>query len=236
LRKRFESAFTSFSTIDWTRTKAYCSEVLATPPSIWINLKGVKPGGIVEQREYEPLLNLISDKLKELKDPRTNEPVIKRILRRGEIFHGPYANEAADLILDWWETSHFSTSPSFPEDTLKPAVEIRERKPSTESEWGGTHRRDGILIAYGESFKKGAEIQGARLIDMAPTILHLLGQPVPADMDGRVLEELFEPAFIAANRVQVDGSAGLDAQQGAQYSDEEAAIVEERLKGLGYLE
>jgi predicted AlkP superfamily phosphohydrolase/phosphomutase len=236
LRKRFESAFTSFDKIDWARTKVYCSEVLASPPSISINLKGVKPGGIVEQREYEPLLKLISDRLKELKDPRTNEPVIKRILRRGEIFHGPYANEAADLILDWWETSHFSTSPSFPEDTLKPAVEIRERKPSTESEWGGTHRRDGIVIAHGDSFKKGAEIRGARLIDMAPTILHLLGQPVPADMDGRVLEELFEPAFIAANPIQVGISEGSDGGQGAQYSAEEAAIVEERLKALGYIE
>jgi predicted AlkP superfamily phosphohydrolase/phosphomutase len=236
LRKSFESAVTSFNQIDWTRTKAYCSEVLASPPSIWINLKGVKPRGIVEQSEYEPLLKLISDKLKELKDPRTDEPVIKRILRREEIFHGPYANEAADLILDWWETSHFSTSPSFPENMLDPAVEIRERRPSTESEWGGTHRRDGILIAQGKSFKKGAEIQGARLIDMAPTILYLMGQPVPEDMDGRVLEELFEPAFIAANPVQVGGSAGLKGGQGAQYSDEEAAIVEERLKALGYIE
>ena len=236
LRKSFESAVTSFNQIDWTRTKAYCSEVLASPPSIWINLRGVKPCGIVEQSEYEPLLKLISDKLKELKDPRTDEPVIKRVLRREEIFHGPYANEAADLILDWWETSHFSTSHSFPEDMLDPAVEIRERRPSTGSEWGGTHRRDGILIAHGKSFKKGAEIQGARLIDMAPTILYLMGQPVPEDMDGRVLEELFEPAFIAANRVQVGGSAGLDAEQGAQYSDEEAAIVEERLKALGYIE
>jgi predicted AlkP superfamily phosphohydrolase/phosphomutase len=236
LRKSFESAVTSFNQIDWTRTKAYCSEVLASPPSIWINRKGVKPRGIVEQSEYEPLLKLISDKLKELKDPRTDEPVIKRILRREEIFHGPYVNEAPDLILDWWETSHFSTSHSFPEDMLHPAVEIRERKPSTRAEWGGTHRRDGILIAHGEAFKKDAEIQGAQLIDMAPTILYLMGQPVPEDMDGRVLEELFEPAFIAANRVQVDGSAGLDAEQGAQYSDEEAAIVEERLKGLGYIE
>ena len=233
LRKSFESAVTSFNQIDWTRTRAYCS---ASSPSIWINLKGVKPCGIVEQSEYEPLLKLISDKLKELKDPRTDEPVIKRILRREEIFHGPYANEAADLILDWWETSHFSTSHSFPENMLGPAVEIRERRPSTGSEWGGTHRRDGILIAHGKSFKKGAEIQGARLIDMAPTILYLMGQPVPEDMDGRVLEELFEPAFIAANRVQVGGSAGLDAEQGAQYSDEEAAIVEERLKALGYIE
>jgi predicted AlkP superfamily phosphohydrolase/phosphomutase len=236
LRKRFETAFTSFTEIDWTRTKAYCSEVLASPPSIWINLRGVKPSGIVEQSEYEPLLKFISDKLKELKDPRTNEPVIKRVFRRDEIFNGPFANEAADLILDWWETSNFSTSPSFPEHIAEPAVEIRERKPATEAEWGGTHRRDGILIVQGKPFKKGVQIHGARLIDMAPTILHLMGQPVPEDMDGRVLQDLFDPAFIEQNPVQTGGRADSEGRQGAQYSAEEAAIVEERLKALGYIE
>jgi hypothetical protein len=55
-------------------------------------------------------------------------------------------------------------------------------------------------------------------------------------MDGRVLEELFEPAFIAGNPIQVGGSEGSDGGQGAQYSAEEAAIVEERLKALGYIE
>ena len=44
--------------------------------------------------------------------------------------------------------------------------------------------------------------QGARLIDMAPTILHLMGEPTPEDMDGRVLEELFEPEFLARHPIQ----------------------------------
>ena len=52
LRKKAELAYTSFRNIDWDRTKAYCSEVLASPPSIWINLKGVKPQGIVEPAEH----------------------------------------------------------------------------------------------------------------------------------------------------------------------------------------
>jgi predicted AlkP superfamily phosphohydrolase/phosphomutase len=235
-RKWFESTATSFTEIDWGRTKAYCTEVLASPPSIWINRRGVKPTGIVEESEYEQLLKLISDKLRELKDPRTNEPVIKRIFRRDEIFNGPFTHEAADLILDWWETSNFSTNPSLPDHSDEPAVEILERKPATSAEWGGTHRRDGILIAQGKPFKKGVQIHGARLIDMAPTILYLMGQPVPEDMDGRVLQDLFEPAFIELNPVRSGGSAGSEGREGAQYSAEEAAIVEERLKALGYIE
>ena len=236
MRKRFETAFTSFTNIDWSRTKAYCSEVLASPPSIWINRKGIKPFGIVEESDYESLIKFITERIGELKDPRTNEPVIKRILRREEIFHGPYADQAADLILDWWEASHFSSSPSFPEQTTEPAVMIRERKPPEDSEWGGTHRLHGILIVRGPAFRKNVEIEGARLLDMAPTILHLLGQPVPDDMDGHVLEELFEPSFLAQNPVQRRSGDGSGWQQQVAYSAEESAIVEQRLKDLGYIE
>jgi predicted AlkP superfamily phosphohydrolase/phosphomutase len=202
LRKRFETAVTSYTNIDWSRTKAFCSEVLASPPGIWINRKGVKPAGIVDEDEYESLLKLITQKLGELRDPRTGEAIVKRVFRKDEIFHGPYRDEAPDLTLDWWDTSLFSTKASLPEHTGKPPVEIIERKPPTTAEWGGTHRRDGILIAHGKPFRKGIEVEGARLIDMAPTILHLMGQPAPDDMDGRVLEELFEPEFLARHPIQ----------------------------------
>jgi len=236
LRKWLESEATSFTEIDWSRTKAYCSEVLASPPSIWINLKGVKVSGIVEQSEYEPLLKLITHKLGDLKDPRTNEPIIKRVYRRDEIFSGPFASEAADLILDWWETSQFSTSPSSPDETAQSAVVIRERKPSEDSEWGGTHRRDGILIAQGNAFKSGAQVKGARLIDLAPTLLYLLDESVPEDMDGHVLENLFRPEFIAQNRIRIGGSSSSEAGSAARYTAEEAAIIEKRLQDLGYIE
>ncbi len=205
LRKRFESSVTSYTNIDWSRTKAFCSEVLASPPGIWINRKGVKPAGIVEESEYESVLELIVQKLGELRDPRTGEAIVKRVFRRGEIYHGPYRDGAPDLTVDWWDTSLFSTKASLPERTGEPPVEIIERKPPTNNEWGGTHRRDGILIAYGKPFRKGVVIDGARLIDMAPTILHLMGQPAPDDMDGHILEELFEPEFLARHPIQTRG-------------------------------
>jgi len=115
-------------------------------------------------------------------------------------------------------------------------VMIRERKPPEDSEWGGTHRLHGILIVRGPAFRKNVEIEGARLLDMAPTILHLLGQPVPDDMDGHVLEELFEPSFLAQNPVQRRSGDGSGWQQQVAYSAEESAIVEQRLKDLGYIE
>ncbi len=231
-------AYSAFTSIDWSRTKAYCSEVLASPPSIWINLKGVKPQGIVEPADYEALVGLIIRNLAELKDPRTGQPVINRVYRRDEIFHGPFANEGADLVLDWWsENSLFSTQPSFPEDTDKPALMIREHKPSETSEWGGTHRLHGILVARAPALKAGTEIENPHLIDVAPTILHILGVPVPEDMDGSVLVDAFRPEFLAQHPVTAGVASGTsEGDRPSGYTDEESAKVEERLQALGYLE
>jgi predicted AlkP superfamily phosphohydrolase/phosphomutase len=238
LVQKTEMAYSSFTSIDWSRTKAYCSEVLASPPSIWINLKGVKPQGTVDPADYEDLVNFIIAKLAELKDPRNGKPVINRVYRREEIFHGPFADEGADLVLDWWsENSLFSTQPSFPEDTDKPALVIREHEPSEASEWGGTHRLHGILVGRAPALETGVEIENSHLIDLAPTILHLLGVSVPQDMDGSVLIGAFRPEFLAEHPVQSGAAAGTsEDNRSSGYTDEESAKVEERLQALGYLE
>ena len=238
LRKRAELAYTSFVDIDWSRTKAFCSEVLASPPNIWINLKGIKPRGIVEPAEHRALTDFIMAKLLELKDPRTGKPIIARVYRRDELFQGPFSDEAADLILDWWsEDSLFSTAPSLAKDRHKPAVIIEEHRPSEDSVWGGTHRRDGILVASGPALKRAAEIEGAQLIDFAPTLLHLFSLPVPEDMDGRVLADAFLPEFLTAHPVKAGAASGIsESDRSSGYTDEESAKVEERLQALGYLE
>ena len=240
LRAKFEGAATSFANIDWSRTKAYCSEMLASPPSISINLKGAKPEGIVEPSEYEALRELLIAKLGELRDPRDGVSVIPRIYKREELFHGPLAEEAPDLVLDWWSEGAFQTGQSLPKDGNQPAVEICERKPASGPEWGGTHRLQGVLMVKGPAIKKGASVQGARLIDMAPTLLHLLGQKIDPDMDGRVLVDMFAPEFLTAHPVTVEGAASTSPpppeESSAPYSAEEAAQVEERLKALGYID
>jgi predicted AlkP superfamily phosphohydrolase/phosphomutase len=212
--------------------------VLASPPNIWINLRGIKPAGIVERAEYSALTDFIVEKLGELKDPRTGKPIIARIYRRDELFHGPFSGEAADLILDWWsEDSLFSTEPSLAKDRDKPAVTIREHRPTEESEWGGTHRLDGILVAAGPALKRGVAIENASLIDFAPTLLHLFELPVPDDMDGRVLADGFRPEFLAAHPVKAGAASGIsESDPSSGYTDEESAKVEERLQALGYLE
>jgi Type I phosphodiesterase / nucleotide pyrophosphatase len=57
---------------------------------------------------------------------------------------------------------------------------------------------DGVLMLYGEGVRRRSLLTGARLVDLAPTLLYALRLPVARDLDGRVLTEAFDPAFLAA--------------------------------------
>jgi hypothetical protein len=110
----------------------------------------------------------------------------------------------------------------------------------------GTHRENGILLAHGTGVRAGVEVAGARIIDLAPTILHLLGVPVPAEMDGRILHELLTdtaaasapgaPSFLAAFPQPQLGNGVAHADDATGYSLEDEETVAERLKALGYVE
>jgi predicted AlkP superfamily phosphohydrolase/phosphomutase len=239
LRTKFEDTYTSFSNIDWSATKAFCSEILAYPPSISINLEGVHAEGIVRPSEYEELRAFITQKLGELRDPRDGSPIIPRVYRREELFEGPFASEAPDLVLDWWSDKAFTTGISFPDEGDRPVLEIRPRKPMSQPEWSATHRPEGILVMRGPNIRKNARIRGARIIDVAPTLLYLLGEKIPTGLDGCILTDLFEPEFLLSQPAQGGESstaAALTKQEHATYTTEEAALVEERLKALGYIE
>lgn len=53
----------------------------------------------------------------------------------------------------------------------------------------------GLLLAYGDGIRPGAVLASASILDVAPTLLYLLGLPVARDMEGRVLTEMLEPGY-----------------------------------------
>ncbi len=220
-RNEVVGKFLSFEDVDWSRTIAYA---MGHVGQIYINLKGREPFGIVEPDRYTAARQKVIDALNTLIDPDTGKPMVDRIIPREEAAHGPYADQGADLhlILDDYKTIAF---PLF-------ATEGRVLTPQIRGD-SGCHRLYGIFIGNGAAFEKGNSISNARIIDLAPTILHILDVPVPDDMDGRVLSAALTPELRSrATRVS---AVSQTTHTQVDLSDAEQAEVEERLRALGYL-
>jgi predicted AlkP superfamily phosphohydrolase/phosphomutase len=219
----------AYAKVDWSRTRAYGS---GTMGNIYINLRGREPAGSVAPgAEYEALRGEIMAGLRALRDPETGKPVFDAVYRREEIYSGPYLEQAPDIVGLLDPTYHIA------------AVDWRPAGGDVIAALGdellfvgdltGQHDMDGILIATGPGVRRGAEVVGAGIVDMAPTILAALGEPIPDDMDGRVIHELFALPLDA--EVSGAASSGPAPDAGDGYSHEEAEEVESRLRGLGYL-
>ena len=97
-----------------------------------------------------------------------------------------------------------------------------------------THKPDGILIVSGSGVRAGGTIHRAGIVDVAPTILRLMGLPRPAYMDGVVLENAFQEGELS--KIADPGiamAAPLDEE--IIYTPEEAEKISQHLKDLGYL-
>jgi hypothetical protein len=100
---------------------------------------------------------------------------------------------------------------------------------------GGHHVR-GIVVAKGPGVPAGTRFDGASLLDVAPTVLWLLGLPAGADMDGKVLVQAFDPAWVAAHPVTTVASyGGFGGALANGGEGEMTPALKERLKSLGYL-
>jgi predicted AlkP superfamily phosphohydrolase/phosphomutase len=216
-----------FNPITWSRTKCYT--VPSVCQGIYINLEGREERGIVGKgNEYRLLRQQLADRLKEVIRPGTDRPLFSHIYFSDEILNGPYARYAPDLILllDGCRcliNARFSNSLYIENDTAHGT---------------GTHRLHGILFARGPGIRRG-KIEGAKLIDIAPTVFHLLQEEVPGDLEGAVLEGIFEPAILKKNPVRITHIAESTANGESgrhEYTREEQEEIENRLRGIGYLE
>ncbi|HXG66151.1 MAG TPA: phosphodiesterase, partial [Blastocatellia bacterium] len=100
----------------------------------------------------------------------------------------------------------------------------------------GDHRMHGVMMGRGPDLRRGATVEGARIIDYAPTILHTFGVEVPSDMDGRVLEEVFTEEYMRRHPVRIsDAAVFAEAEKAGAMTDEESDEIRERLRGWGYL-
>ncbi|MHC4474157.1 MAG: alkaline phosphatase family protein [Planctomycetota bacterium] len=225
----------AFSNIDWEKTQAYSDEKRG---NVWINVKGCQQKGIVAPgEEYENLRGHIIAKLKDLRDPETDEPMFSEIFRKEELYHGPYLEKAPDIVLTEGNKKYscvFRRSRDWKNKALW-------MEPLNQDEAGklpnASHRLEGILIMKGRNIRKRGRVrQPVSIMDVAPTVLYMMGLPVPEEMDGKVLLDVFTNDYLTYHEVTYvmceDGEA--KEKERLEYSEEEEEMISERLRQLGY--
>jgi predicted AlkP superfamily phosphohydrolase/phosphomutase len=224
LERLAQSLFLSRRHVDWSRTRAYAQGNFG---QIFLNVQGRQPQGCVDPADVRPLLEDLKAGLREIPHPETGRPLVERVYEREELYHGPHARLAPDLtvVIGDWRYRTIGLHDFTTNQLISPAF-----GPT------GDHRMEGILVASGLPFRPGAVPEQATLLDVAPTILHLLGVPIPDDMDGRVLSEIIDPAFTPAHSEAAPPAAtGTEVPVPSPYTTEEDAEIQQRLADLGYL-
>ncbi|MGB3904339.1 MAG: alkaline phosphatase family protein, partial [Anaerolineae bacterium] len=149
-------------------SKAYSMD----PGRIFINLRGREPQGTVNPgKEYEALRTELVEALGRLEDPESGESMIEAVYKREEIYSGQCYDQAPDLVA--MPRRGYDLKGSVKKDVLTERGVIN-----------GAHTYDDALIyIQGHEISKGE----AAIVDVMPTILHLMDVPIPGDVDGSVL-------------------------------------------------
>jgi predicted AlkP superfamily phosphohydrolase/phosphomutase len=181
----------------------------------------------VSATEYETLREEIARAAVALRDPDDGSQVVPVVYRREEVFQGTSAHRLPDLVLHTDRARYVSFGHAdFGSNRIV--------EPSTGQT--GHHHMVGIVGLKGPGVREGMQLDEASLLDLAPTILHYLGLPVPAHMDGRVLTNAFTEAFNAQNPVQIAADESSQDGQGDDiYTDAEEELVLAKLRDLGYV-
>ncbi len=139
-----------------------------TPGRFYVNLKGTFPHGCVDEDEAEVLLQQLQAGLAELHDREDGSPTIAETLRREQLYHGPQARNAPDLV-------------AVPHDGYDLKGTLGQQQLFSRGAITGMH-------TYGDAFwlTYGVELSGdtPNIMDGAPTVLAMLGEEPEADMDG----------------------------------------------------
>jgi len=213
--------------VDLGRTQA-CVMHAGMAGFLYINLAGRQETGIVPSERYEALRDDLRRRFLDVtvRDPAGADVRVFKAVHKPEELYG-CRREGREWLPDLLLV---------PRDGLAVVRKIRSSAPVrwlSERKIEGTHREEGVFAARGPGIARGRTLE-AGIIDVTPTVLAMLGLPVPDDMEGRVIEGLFDPPLTYEREAAL--AAGGPAEAGEVYSQEDLQKVTERLMDLGYLQ
>jgi predicted AlkP superfamily phosphohydrolase/phosphomutase len=229
LRKRWDTVENVF--VDWGRTRAWCDALETRSAAVWVNVRGRLPQGCVTPgADYDRVCEEIRTGLTALRDG--GRPAFDVVARREELYHGPMTEMAPDLLL------YCSPSHGLRFNGIRPELRARETFVDfLDYGFTGAHEPAGVYAVAGAGVRPGGEGPAWQMDALAPTILALLGVPVPDGMDGAPILDFLTPEARAA--VRVDHAPDREPEpvaDGVPATAEDREQIEARLRALGYVE
>jgi len=217
-------------------TRAYThkgTQIVATfgerDRALYLNVAGRDPDGVIDEHGWRQTREEIKDRLAALRTDLGSR-VFSQI-RINEQPPGESAQQEPDLVV------RLNREIAFDYELL---VEGRPYSLYDVFLWeygdiSGTHRDEGILVARGPAIRAGVVVDSPSLLDIAPTILHLAGVPVPRDFEGQVIREMLVERG-AGERLVVESYEEMIERSQLAADDRLDEEYRDRLRALGYVE
>lgn len=201
--------------------EAVCYTDGAIAQLIYLDMQGKLPYGVVPPERYEEVRDEIARALLDLRDPETGETVVDTVYKKEEVYEGRYLSKAPDLVALEKPFYYMQGDTVAGRDPLGPVT----------TTFSAFHQPNGIVAVVGPGISPGEVRADLSLMDIAPTILYMLGEPVRSYMDGRVITELFTDEYLSDNPIRFSEERSDVEDEEPEYTDEEL----EKLKAVPYL-
>jgi len=209
-------ALARYGDIDFDRTRAWSDE-LNYAATVHLNCRGRDPRGL-DVDEDEVIEALLDWRVEGI-------PVVTRVHRADDLWGPARAPGAPDLVLDLAPRDGYTLvvlpSARVPRGTTWRRLGPAEYLGAKGLGMNGSHRPEGVLLLGGAGGSRPGE---ASVIDVTPTLLAALGEPVPGHVEGRSL-------WPETRRRALAGAA----PGGGRLSPGQSRRLGERLGALGYL-
>ncbi len=211
--------------MDWENTLAWAMPLYNNVAGIYLHRTSHKPPGPVSPAAAPKLLDFLIEQARTLRIPGADRPLFTDIHLGSELYHGSYTDSFPDIVLTM--DPDYAAVPTLGSTLITPI-------PPGQFLRSGDHRPEGMFLAAGPPIQPGPLPEVPRLIDLAPTILHLADLPIPESMDGRVLDAIFQPRWLQTPPPKPGPDLPPPDAAAALSPDDQAAIAD-RLRGLGYM-
>jgi predicted AlkP superfamily phosphohydrolase/phosphomutase len=171
--------------VDWKATKAYGLGLNC----LYINLQGREATGSVLPAERDAVVDQLCKALEAIVDPETGEHVISKAYKREDIYHGPYVEDAPDIVVGYNRGYRLDGNSGTGEIPEARTIQIDGKEVKTwvgprKNRWSGDHCCDYVHVPGTIIVNRRLTQSDPGLIDLAPTILQVFGIAKPDQMTG----------------------------------------------------